>query len=148
VVSNDQLHIVAVTGFLYRKDGKFLILKRSEKEIAQPCMWTVPGGKVEKGCSILKTLEREIKEETDLETTGIFKFIGDSEFTRPDGYHVVIPRFLCEAKDGEVNIQKEDFTDYAWIILDELDNYDLIPGVKKELQEIKNNNFINQKERQ
>jgi len=141
MISDDQLHVVAVTGFLYR-DGKFIILKRSEKEIQSPGKWTVPGGKVERGDTILEALEKEIKEETGLETEKEFEFLGDSEFTRPDGYHVVVPRFLCRAKSGEVNIDKNDFTDHAWISLDEIGNYDLIPGVKKALEEVKDNNLL------
>ncbi len=141
MVDNNQLHIVAVTGFLYR-EGKFLILKRSEKEIANPGEWTVPGGKVERGKTILETLKQEIKEETGLEVFDNFQFIGDSEFTRPDGYHVVIPRFLCEAKPGKVKIDKDDFTDYSWIGLDEIDNYNLISGIKKEFQKIKEEELL------
>ena len=138
MVSDNQLHIVAVTGFLYR-GSKFLIIKRSEKEIVQPGKWTIPGGKVERGSSILETLKKEIKEEAGLDVYRDFKFIGDSEFTRSDGYHVVVPRFLCKAKLGKVNINKNDFTDHAWIELDDLGKYDLISGVKREFEYIKNN---------
>ena|SRR3989304_2340004 len=132
-----KLHIIAVTGFLQR-DGKFLILRRSEKEIAHPGQWTVPGGKVEGKDSILNTLKKEIKEETGLDVYEDYEFLGDGEFTRPDSYHVVIPRFLCKAKPGEVKIDKNDFTDFAWIGLDELDKYDLIPGIKKDFEQLKN----------
>lgn len=133
MVSENQLHIVAVTGFLGR-DGQFLILKRSEKEIANPGEWTIPGGKVERGDTIIGTLEKEIKEETGLETDGEFEFIGDDEFTRPDGYHVVVPKFKCKAKAGEVKIDKKDFDDFAWVGPEDLDKYKIIPNVKKQME--------------
>lgn len=135
MVKENQLHIIAVTGFI-KKDGKFLILKRSAKEIANPGQWTVPGGKVEGSHSILETLRREIAEEAGLQAEGDFKFIGDAEFTRPDGYHVVIPRFLCEKVTGVVKIDENDFDDFAWVDLGNLDNYDIIPGVKEEIKEL------------
>jgi 8-oxo-dGTP pyrophosphatase MutT (NUDIX family) len=43
--SDPRLHIVAVTGII-EKENKYLILKRSEEEIAYPGFWTVPGGKL------------------------------------------------------------------------------------------------------
>ena len=43
--SDPRLHIVSITGIIER-DGKYLILKRAETEIAYPGYWTVPGGKL------------------------------------------------------------------------------------------------------
>ena len=40
-----RLHIIAVTAII-EKSGKYLILKRSEGEVAFPGYWTVPGGKI------------------------------------------------------------------------------------------------------
>lgn len=142
MVSKNQLHIVAVTGFVHR-DGKFLILKRSEKEIANPSEWTVPGGKVEKGSAILEILRKEIKEESGLKILDNFQFIGDSEFTRPDGYHVVVLRFLCQAKEGKVKIDKKDFTNYKWMKLEEINNYNIIPAIKREFEKIRDKKLVN-----
>lgn len=136
MVSENQLHIVAVTGFLYREDGKFLILKRSEKEIQNPGQWTVPGGKVERGESIIGTLKKEIKEESGLELDGEPEFYGDDEFTRVDNHHVLVPKFTGKVRTGEVKIDKNDFDDFAWISKDDLDKYDIIPGIKKTLKEL------------
>lgn len=140
MVSENQLHIIAVTGFIER-DGKFLILKRSKKEIANPGEWTIPGGKVERGDTILATLEKEIKEETGLDINGECEFIGDDEFTRPDGYHVVIPKFRCKANAGEVKIDKGDFDDFAWVSFSDLNKYKIISNVKKTLQQLLKGGF-------
>ena len=43
--SDPRLHIITVTGII-EKDGKYLILKRSEREVVYPGYWTVPGGKL------------------------------------------------------------------------------------------------------
>ena len=135
MVTESQLHIVAVTCFI-KKDGKFLILKRSDKEIANPGEWTVPGGKVEGSDTILGTLVKEIREETGLEVPNDFQFLGDTEFTRPDGYHVLIPRFFIEITGGEIVLDKNDFDDFAWVNKENLDEYSIIKGVKRELEEL------------
>lgn len=139
MVNENQLHIVAAVCFLHR-DGKYLILKRSMKEIQQPGMWTIPGGKVERGDTIMETVIKEIKEETGLETKGSFEFLGDDEFTRVDGYHVVAPRFIAEAKEGEVKIDEDDFDDYAWVgSIEDLEKYEIITKIKEKLVELLKN---------
>ena len=135
-MDDSKLHIVAVTGFL-RKEEKFLILKRSEREIAFPGKWTTPGGKVEKSDSVRETLRKEFKEETGLDIGDDMKFFCDDEFTRPDGYHVIVLKFLCQYRSGEVVIDTNDFTDYAWVGLEELAGYDLIDGVRKDFELLK-----------
>ena len=47
MVDDEKVHYIAVTGIV-RKNGRFLICKRSEKEKAFPNKWCVPGGKVER----------------------------------------------------------------------------------------------------
>jgi 8-oxo-dGTP pyrophosphatase MutT (NUDIX family) len=136
-MDNSKLHIVAVSG-LVEKDNKYLILKRSDKEIAFPGKWAIPGGKVEKGQGILETLRREIKEEAGIEVEKSFAFLCDDEFVRPDNYHVVVLCFQCRYKDGRVKISK-DFTDFRWININEIAKYDLIEGVKNDFKCLKNN---------
>lgn len=136
-MDNSKLHIVAVTGFLKNDKDQYLILKRSDKEIAFPSKWTVPGGKVESGDGIKKTLKKEFLEETGLEIKDKISFLGEYDFTRPDGYHVIGIGFVCEYESGEVKMDEQDFTEYAWMSLDELDNFDLIDGVRKDFEKIK-----------
>lgn len=132
-MDNSKLHIVAVTGFL-EKDGKFLILQRSANETAYPGKWTVPGGKVEGSENIRKTLKKEFQEEAGITIKDEMRFLGEGEFTRPDGYHVIILNFLCEYESGAVEIDKKDFTDFVWASLEDLSKYDLIDGVKKDFK--------------
>ncbi len=130
-----KFHIVAVTAVI-EKDGKFLIIKRKEDEIAFPGMWTVPGGKVEAPDDCEITLYREIEEEVGVKVGGEFIFLNDYEFTRPDGYHVIGLTFGCRYKSGRVKLG-DDFTDFAWVTLGEAKNYDLIPGLYEELEKAK-----------
>ncbi|MFA6423732.1 MAG: NUDIX domain-containing protein [Candidatus Magasanikbacteria bacterium] len=130
-MDNSKLHIVAITGYL-RKGDQFLILKRSPNEIAFPSKWTIPGGKVEGASSVVGTLKREILEETGLGIKDKVDFFSESEFTRPDGYHVLVLSFICEYDSGEVQIEKDSFSEFAWINKETFTNYDLIEGIKKD----------------
>lgn len=127
------LHIVSNTVILER-DGKFLIIKRRPDEVAFPGKWEFIGGKLENGESIKASLVREAKEETSLELDSEPLFVGEYEFTRRDGHHVVGLRFVARAKEGDVALS-EDHTDHAWVTPDEAAEYDLIEGLDKELEE-------------
>jgi 8-oxo-dGTP diphosphatase len=143
-----RLHIVTVTGII-EKGGKYLILKRSEKEIAYPGYWTVPGGKLVRheydklpatdGSDgwydiVSRTLEKEIMEEAGLEVEDV-RYLTDLTFIRPDDIPVLTLSYYCRHKNGEVKIGK-DMTDYAWITPEEGGNYMIIPGILREIAEV------------
>lgn len=146
-IKDPRLHIIAVTADVI-KDGKFLILKRSEKEVAFPGKWTVPGGKLVlteykllpkdnsySWKSIVEfTLRKEIKEEAGIEVEDIYYF-GDWNFIRPDEIPVLMLKHWCNYKLGEVKLGK-DIVDYAWVTSGEAEKYDLIEGIFKEFKQI------------
>ncbi|NCQ02864.1 hypothetical protein COW77_00520 [Candidatus Wolfebacteria bacterium CG18_big_fil_WC_8_21_14_2_50_39_7] len=143
--SDPRLHIIAVTGIV-EKNGKYLILKRSEREVAYPGFWTVPGGKLvrheyenlaltEKTDAwydiVSRTLEKEIMEEAGLEIEGI-RYLTDMVFIRPDNIPALVLSYYCRHKAGNVALGK-DMVDYAWIMPEEGKNYQIIPGILDEI---------------
>lgn len=143
--SDPRLHIIAITGIIER-DGKYLILKRSGKEVAYPGFWTVPGGKLVRHeyeklpvtpetdgwyDVVGHTLRREIKEEAGLEVKDI-TYLTDMTFVRPDNIPVLVLSYWCRYKAHEVTLGK-DMTDYAWITPEEGKNYKIIPGILEEI---------------
>lgn len=143
--SDPRLHIIAVTGIV-EKDGKYLILKRSEREIAYPGYWTVPGGKLvrheyenlpqtsntEAWYEIVNyVLEKEIQEEAGLEVKDI-KYLTDMTFIRPDNIPVLVLSYYCRYKGGEIKLGK-DIADSAWITPEQGKNYSIIPGILEEI---------------
>jgi len=143
--SDPRLHIIAITGII-EKDGKYLILKRSEREVAYPGYWTVPGGKLvrheyenlpltpntEAWYDIVsRTLEKEIMEEAGLEIEGI-RYLTDMVFIRPDNIPALVLSYYCRHKAGNVALGK-DMVDYAWIMPEEGKNYQIIPGILDEI---------------
>jgi len=143
--SDPRLHIIAITGII-EKDGKYLILKRSEREVAYPGYWTVPGGKLvrheyenlpltpntEAWYEIVSyVLKKEIKEEAGLEIEGI-RYLTDMVFIRPDNIPALVLSYYCRHKAGNVALGK-DMVDYAWIMPEEGKNYQIIPGILDEI---------------
>lgn len=142
---NRELHRITSTAIIY-KDNKFLILKRSPEKKAFPNKWTVPGGGLEiddyintpknkEGLwyfAIEKSLQREVKEECNLEV-GKAKYLLDITFIKPDGVPAIILSFYCKYKSGEVKLDK-DSVEYAWVSFEEAKKYDLIDGILGELE--------------
>src|SRR4030042_6136137 len=54
-----------------KERGKYLVVKRSEYSHVYPDTWELPGGKLEKGEDLLKSIEREVLEETSLKVRAI-----------------------------------------------------------------------------
>lgn len=131
---DDKKHIVAVTALIKNQKGdKFLMLKRNKNEIAYPGKWALPGGKIEKGETIMNVLKREVAEETGLKIEDYKQFIGDYTFIRPDGHNVVGLTFVVKAKSDDV-VMSSDFEDYKWLTPQGLKNIDYIKGTEKEVE--------------
>lgn len=71
VMENKNI-IKGTTFILMRPDGKVLMQHRDDgngQKILYPKMWSLPGGRVEKGEDHIQTIIREIKEEYDINVT-------------------------------------------------------------------------------
>lgn len=143
-----KVHYVSITGII-RKDGKYLICKRSPNEKAFPNKWCVPGGKIEHGDFINnpkdtkdhwldifeKVLKKEVKEETNLEIRDI-GYVSSLVFIRPNGYSTIIVSLYANHADGEVKLDPEELDDHAWVTLEEAKNYDLIENIYEQLEKV------------
>jgi len=144
-----EFHIIAITAIIVHR-GKVLIAKRSEKEIAYPGMWTVPGGKFDISDFknkrkttkdawyevIEPTLAREVKEEVGIKIKDV-KYLIDLAFIRPDGHSVLCLSYWCRYAGGRVKLSP-DLIDFAWVkpIKSELGKYDIIEGIPEEIIEV------------
>ncbi len=130
----NKKHIVTVTAFIKNNArDKFLVVKRHKNEIAYPGKWAFPGGKVERGQSVLDALKQEVMEEVGLEIEDSKKFLKDFTFVRPDGINVVGFFFFFFARSENVKIS-EEFDDFEWITPEELCLLDHIPGMDEEVK--------------
>ena len=133
-MDENKKHIIAITALIKNKEKtKILVIKRNKNEIAYPGKWAFPGGKLEKGETILDTLKREVKEEVGIDIEDYKLFLKDYTFIRPDNHNVVGLSFLVIAKSDNVNLSK-DFEDSKWVNIEEFKNLDYIDGMEKEVK--------------
>lgn len=154
IPKDKELHRIAVTGIIWKKDEKgefrYLITKRSLKKKAWPGKWTVPGGGVETDDylnteatyansespqwynAIENTLRREIREEANMEVEDI-RYLLDVAFIRPDGIATIVLSYYCKYMSGVVVLNDETI-DSAWVTAQEVKNYDLIQGIDHEIE--------------
>jgi len=131
-IKNKKLHIVSVVAVIKNNEGKYLVLKRSESEIAYPGMYTFPGGKVEDNDTIEETLIKEVKEEANLDLKSGKILLKDKSFIRPDNQTVKVFSYLCEVENFDNIKISDDFTDYKWICFEDLKNISHV-GIEDEL---------------
>jgi len=149
---NKLFYFVANVVVYRESDGRCLILKRSEREKVHPGKWAVPGGKLEweqfdlrkptrvNGdvldfeSAVEELLAREVKEEAGIDIERELKYINSVAFVRPDEIPVILVKFAAKYKSGEVSLEKDSFTDYAWVSEEEIKNDDCILGIQEEVE--------------
>ena len=129
---NNKLHIVSVVAVIRNTEGRYLVLKRSEREIAYPGMYTFPGGKVEDNDTIEETLAKEAKEEANIDLKPGKILLKDKSFIRPDDQTVKVFSYLCEIENSDNLKISDDFTDYKWVLFDDLKDIPHV-GIEDEL---------------
>lgn len=129
----NKLHIVAVVAVIRNPEGRYLVLKRRDDEIAYPGMYTFPGGKVEDNDTVEETLVKEVAEEAGLKLDLGKILLKDKSFVRPDGQSAKSFSYLCGVQSyAPVRISK-DFTDYKWVNLEDLKTLPHV-GIEEELR--------------
>jgi 8-oxo-dGTP diphosphatase len=118
---------LGVSGIVFNHQKQVLLIQRNQP----PAMglWSIPGGKLEAGESLLEACQREIKEETGLETE--VKNIVAIVERRIEGFHYVIIDFLALLADEENSepIPQSDVSEARWVNLENLIDYDLVAGL-------------------
>ena len=108
-VGHDLLIVPAVNAIVRDRRDRILVCRRKDTN-----EWALPGGIVEPSESILKTVRREVYEETGvtcriIRLTGVYS--GKTEvitYPNKDRLHVVVTVFLCKASSIRLRIQTEE----------------------------------------
>ncbi|MDX9797581.1 MAG: NUDIX pyrophosphatase [Methanofastidiosum sp.] len=133
-----------VTSFLF-KEGKVLLLKRSDKVGTFKGKWAGVSGFIEKENGLEAAL-REIKEETGIDNKYLELLkIGtpfDVNDTVNDTIWSINP-FLFLFKGEEIKIDWEHDT-FEWIYPKEMERYDTVPNLKKTLFDLIENSDAEQ----
>ena len=114
--------IVGVGGVVVQ-DGQALIVKRAHEP--RKGEWSLPGGIVELGETLVEAVKRELKEETGLDVeVGEVVEVFD-RVHRAGGriqYHFVIVDYLCRPVGGTLRAA-DDAEDVAWVAEAEIERY-------------------------
>jgi len=125
---------VGVGGVVIENDRALLIRRGSAPLKGE---WSIPGGMLETGETIVQGVQRELLEETAIEVEvldliEVFERISTDDAGRPQ-YHFVILDYLCEFIGGTARAGS-DVTDTAWVLESELENYSLTPTATRVIQ--------------
>ena len=116
--------MITVVAALIEKDNKYLIARRSTGSIDVMGKWEFPGGKVEADESEKSAIEREIKEEFEMNIKAI-RFITNNVFESPKKT-IDLRLYECEFISGEFNLH--DHSEYAFVDKNSILSYDLCPA--------------------
>jgi 8-oxo-dGTP diphosphatase len=134
-----DLPMVGVGGVVIQ-DGRALLIRRGTEPLKGE--WSIPGGMLEIGETLVQGVERELLEETGLtvraiELIEVFERISHAEV--PDDvsrtnkgplYHFVIIDYLCEVVSGEA-VAGGDVTDLAFASEEDLPRFKLTPAATR-----------------
>lgn len=116
-----DINIITVVAAFIKKDNKVLIAKRATGDNNVLGKWEFPGGKVEQNENEFHAIEREIKEEFELEIKAK-KFIINNVCQYPNKI-VDLRLYECEYISG--NFKLHDHSQYLWVKIKDLLNYNL-----------------------
>lgn len=123
-------YFLAVKGII-QKDGKILVLKRSDTDDHRPGVWETVGGGMDKEESPQEALLREIAEETGL-VASVNSPFNVFAFKKDTGEFKVGITFLCEYVSGEVKLSDEH-SEYRWIEPTVFAQLESVPSLHEEI---------------
>ena len=122
-----QIIVLMVTALIESK-GKYLVLKRSNKNLTNKGNWQFPEGKVKFGEDLLKALKREVEEETNLVVTDA-NLIGIHSHTLKEAhgaFRLFRSIFKCKVI-GKIKLSDEH-SEYKWVNKKELEKLNFVEG--------------------
>ena len=114
--------LIGQKAIVVNRKNQILLLQRSEKSGAGG-KWSLPGGALEIE-DPHEGIEREIREEVQLEVSGLTPFCLKSRIDNED--FVVIIGYVCRPKSEEVKLNWEHGS-YKWLTREEALQLDLTP---------------------
>lgn len=120
----EPLPEVAVGGVVVR-DGAVLLVRRGRGVAVG--RWSLPGGRLEPGESLVEAVVRELREETglDVQVDGLCGVVE----RRGGDHHYVILDYWCRADPNGVPRAGDDAADVVWARRGDLDRLDLVDGL-------------------
>jgi 8-oxo-dGTP diphosphatase len=121
----------ACVGAIAVDAGRLLLVRRGRG--AGTGLWSIPGGRVERGETLAEAVLRELREETGLDAT-CGEFVGWVE-RFDEGHHFVILDFLVSVSTGTRPVAGDDAADVAWVPLADVTARPLVAGLEDFLRD-------------
>jgi 8-oxo-dGTP diphosphatase len=116
--------MLKVVAALVKKDNKYLIARRIYGDPESVGKWEFPGGKIEENETEEHAVEREIKEEFELDIQAD-QFITNSIYEYPNKL-IDLRLIHCHYIKGEFHLH--DHSEYQFVSKEHLLEYDLAPA--------------------
>src|SRR5712664_3645276 len=103
-----------VGALIVNNEGKILLAK-SHKWFDK---YTLPGGHIEVGESMIDAVRREVKEEVGLDVEVVEMLLVQEAIFAPEFYkkkHFIFIDFYCKSKGEQVKLDQKEIQDYVWV---------------------------------
>jgi nucleoside triphosphatase len=102
--------------------GALIVDQRGKILLARSHKWfdkyTLPGGHIEVGESMVDAVKREVKEEVGLEVDVVEMLLVQEAIFAPEFYkkkHFIFIDFYCKSKDQLVKLDQNEIQDHIWV---------------------------------
>ncbi len=118
---------IGVAAVVFNDNNAVLLICRNKRPACG--QWSIPGGRLEPGESIISACRREVKEETGLDVN-VQNILAVVE-RRVESFHYVIIDFMASLLPTSpiVPIAQTDVSDARWVYVNELGELDLVDGL-------------------
>lgn len=121
--------VVAAGAFVFDGDGRVLLVQRGKPPGVG--LWTVPGGRLERGETLAQAVAREVREETGLVVeVGALACVVERI---ADDYHFVILDYLARVVGGTL-APGSDASDAKFVDRAELESLPLTEGLAEQIE--------------
>ena len=128
-ILSDPMPRIGVGGIVFNRRREVLLIRRNKPPADG--LWSVPGGQLEPGESVIEACSREVEEETGLVVKP--QVLVAVVERRVEQYHYIVLDFWAHLVGGEATqpVARSDVSDARWIALTRLDEYSLVPGLQE-----------------
>jgi len=118
-----------VVACIVDEDDKVLLTRRCIEPFCS--QWVMPGGRIDRGESIVTALHREVREEVGLEihVVGLIDVFEHPSIGDQDDHYVIL-YYRCAPAGGTLAPNGSECTEAIWATQDDLPQLDLPPGCR------------------